>query len=166
MEQRKEINYAENCTGRYYKGGYRRDCQCGKYKSLLLAECRTLGGCKTGQAKLTKGYRLPAKYIIHTPGPVWNGGNNREEEQLHSCYENCLRLALEHGCSRVAFPSISTGIYRFPLEKASVIAVNTILTFCKEHPELQEVQMVCFDDYTKKCYEKALDEAVKISESC
>ena len=132
----------------------------------LLSECRLLHGCKTGQAKITKGYRLPAKYVIHTPGPVWNGGSNREEELLHSCYENCLKLAVEHGCSTVAFPSISTGIYRFPLEKASVIAVNTILAFCKKHPKLQEVQMVCFDGHTKRCYEKALEEAIKASESC
>lgn len=132
----------------------------------LLAECRMLGGCKTGQAKITKGYGLPAKYIIHTPGPVWNGGSNKEKELLHSCYENCLKLAVEHGCSTVAFPSISTGIYRFPLEKASVIAVNTILAFCKKHPKLQEVQMVCFDGHTKRCYEKALEEAIKASESC
>lgn len=123
----------------------------------LLAECRMLHGCKTGQAKITKGYRLPAKYIIHTPGPVWNGGSKGEEALLQSCYENCLRLAVENGCSTVAFPSISTGIYRFPLEKASVIAVKTILHFCKEHPELKEVQMVCFDERTKEYYEEALE---------
>lgn len=82
----------------------------------LLEECRMLNGCKTGQAKITKGYRLPAKYIIHTPGPVWNGGSKNEEGLLKSCYENCLNLAAEYGCKTVAFPSISTGIYRFPLE--------------------------------------------------
>ncbi len=122
----------------------------------LLAECRMLHGCKTGQAKITKGYRLPAKYVIHTPGPVWNGGNNGECSQLKNCYENCLKLASEHGCKTVAFPSISTGIYHFPLEKASVIAVETILSYCKEHPELQEVQMVCFDEVTKSYYKEAL----------
>lgn len=125
----------------------------------LLAECRMLHGCKTGQAKITKGYRLPAKYVIHTPGPVWNGGSKGEEALLQSCYENCLKLAVENGCSTVAFPSISTGIYRFPLEKASVIAVNTILRFCKDHPELEEVQMVCFDERTRKYYEEALERA-------
>lgn len=125
----------------------------------LLAECRMLHGCKTGQAKITKGYRLPTKYIIHTPGPVWNGGSKGEEALLQSCYENCLKLAVENGCSTVAFPSISTGIYRFPLEKASVIAVNTILRFCKDHPELEEVQMVCFDERTRKYYEEALERA-------
>lgn len=123
----------------------------------LLEECRMLNGCKTGQAKITKGYRLPAKYVIHTPGPVWNGGRNNEERLLKDCYENCLKLAAEHGCMTVAFPSISTGIYRFPLEKASVIAVDTILSFLKTHPEM-EVQMVCFDERTLGCYRKALEE--------
>lgn len=129
----------------------------------LLAECRMLHGCRTGQAKITKGYRLPAKYVIHTPGPVWNGGNKGEEELLKSCYENCLKLASEYGCETVAFPSISTGIYHFPLEKASVIAVKTILSYCREHKELREVQMVCFDEQTKRYYEKAL-ESVKREE--
>ena len=122
----------------------------------LLAECRTLHGCKTGQAKITKGYRLLTKYIIHTPGPVWNGGGKGEEALLKSCYKNCLRLAIENGCKTIAFPSISTGIYHFPLEKASVIAIDTILTFCREHTELEEVQMVCFDEQTKSYYEEAL----------
>lgn len=125
----------------------------------LLEECRTLHGCRTGQAKITKGYRLPAKYVIHTPGPVWNGGGKGEEELLKSCYENCLKLAVEYGCKTVAFPSISTGIYRFPLKKASVIAVRTILAFCKDHPQLEEVQMVCFDERTKQYYEEALEQS-------
>ena len=92
----------------------------------LLAECRTLGGCATGQAKLTGGYRLPARFMLHTPGPVWNGGGEGEEALLKSCYESCLKLAAENGCKTVAFPSISTGIYGFPLEKAAPIAVGTI----------------------------------------
>lgn len=122
----------------------------------LLAECRMLHGCKTGQAKITKGYKLPASYVIHTPGPVWNGGGKREEELLKSCYENCLRLAAEHGCRTVAFPSISTGIYRFPLEKASVIAVTAIRGFLKEHPDM-DIQMVCFDQRTLEYYRRALE---------
>lgn len=122
----------------------------------LLAECRMLHGCKTGQAKITKGYKLPAGYVIHTPGPVWNGGGKREEELLKSCYENCLRLAAEHGCRTVAFPSISTGIYRFPLEKASVIAVTAIREFLKEHPDM-DIQMVCFDQRTLEYYRRALE---------
>lgn len=121
----------------------------------LLAECRMLHGCKTGQAKITKGYQLPARYVIHTPGPVWNGGKKQEEALLKSCYENCLRLAVENGCRTVAFPSISTGIYHFPLERASVIAVGTILDFLQGHPEL-EVQIVCFDGRTQGFYQEAL----------
>ncbi|MBS6518429.1 MAG: O-acetyl-ADP-ribose deacetylase [Clostridium sp.] len=126
----------------------------------LLAECRMLHGCKTGQAKITKGYRLPAKYIIHTPGPVWNGGGKGEEALLKSCYENCLRLAAENGCRSVAFPSISTGIYHFPLERASFIAVETIVEFLRAHPGM-EVQMVCFDRQTWEYYEHALKECLK-----
>ena len=124
----------------------------------LLGECRMLHGCKTGQAKITKGYRLPAEYIIHTPGPVWNGGKKNEEQLLRSCYQSCLELAAENGCKRIAFPSISTGIYRFPLEKASVIAVGTILEFLKTHPDM-EVQMVCFDKDTLGYYQRALERA-------
>lgn len=123
----------------------------------LLAECRMLHGCKTGQAKITKGYRLPARYVIHTPGPVWNGGGKKEEQLLQSCYRSCLELAAEHGCRTVAFPSISTGIYRFPLEKASAIAVGTILDFLKTHPDMK-VQMVCFDRETFRHYQKALED--------
>ena len=110
----------------------------------LLAECRTLNGCETGQAKITKGYRLPAKYVIHTPGPIWKGGNNGERELLASSYRSCLELAVEHGCKTVAFPSISTGVYRFPLELAAPIAVGTVRAFLKDHPEIERVLFVCF----------------------
>lgn len=123
----------------------------------LLAECRMLHGCKTGQAKITKGYRLPSKYVIHTPGPVWTDGRKDEEQLLQSCYENCLKLAAENGCRSVAFPSISTGVYRFPLKKASGIAVRTILEFLKIHPDM-EIRMVCFDMETLGYYERALQE--------
>ena len=102
----------------------------------LLAECRTLHGCRTGEAKITKGYRLPARFVIHTPGPVWHGGGSGEEALLASCYKSCLTLAAENGCKTVDFPSISTGVYHFPLEKASRIAVSTIAAFLAEHPEL------------------------------
>ena len=122
----------------------------------LLEECRTLHGCPTGEARITKGYRLPAKYVIHTPGPIWQGGRYGEEELLASCYRSCLELAAEHGIKRIAFPSISTGIYGFPLEKAAPIAVHTIRIFCKVHPQIEEVRMVCFDQRTKTYYEKAL----------
>ena len=100
----------------------------------LLAECRTLHGCPTGQAKATKGYRLPAKYVIHTVGPVWHGGRRGEAGLLADCYRNSMALALELGCRSVAFPAISTGVYRYPLEEASRIAVDTVLAFLEEHP--------------------------------
>lgn len=122
----------------------------------LLAECRTLNGCATGQAKITKGYRLPAKYVIHTPGPVWHGGSRGEPELLASCYRSCLTLAREHGCKTVDFPSISTGVYHFPLEQAAEIAISTIAEFLETAPELQQVRMACFDERTKAHYDRAL----------
>ena len=123
----------------------------------LLAECRTLHGCDTGKAKITKGYRLPAKYVIHTPGPVWYGGEDGEEELLRSCYRSCLELASANGCETVDFPSISTGVYRFPLDKASEIAIGTIAAYLREHPEIKRVRMVCFDARTKAFYDRALE---------
>lgn len=122
----------------------------------LLAECRTLHGCQTGKAKITKGYRLPAKYVIHTPGPVWHGGGHGEAELLASCYRSCLELAKENGCKSVDFPSISTGVYHFPLEKAADIAIGTIADFLKSNPEIERVRMVCFDEGTKAFYDRAL----------
>ena len=122
----------------------------------LLAECRTLHGCETGRAKITKGYRLPAKYVIHTPGPVWHGGNNGEAELLASCYRSCLELASENGCRTVDFPSISTGVYHFPLDKAAAIACRTIKEYLKAHPEIERVRMVCFDERTKAAYDSAI----------
>ena len=124
----------------------------------LLAECRTLHGCRTGEAKITQGYRLPARYVIHTPGPVWHGGGSGEEALLASCYRSCLTLAAEHGCRTVDFPSISTGVYRFPLEKASRIALAAIAAFLAEHSEVERVRMVCFDEKTKAFYDRALEE--------
>ena len=124
----------------------------------LLAECRTLNGCETGKAKITKGYKLPAKYVIHTPGPVWKGGENGEAELLASCYRSCLQLALENGCKSVDFPSISTGVYHFPLEKAAPIAIGEIAKFLKEHEEIEKVRMCCFDDKTKKYYLEAWED--------
>ena len=124
----------------------------------LLAECRTLHGCRTGEAKITRGYRLPARFVIHTPGPVWHGGGHGEEALLASCYRSCLTLAVENGCKTVDFPSISTGVYHFPLEKASRIALSTIAAFLREHPELTRVRMVCFDEKSKGYYDRALEE--------
>lgn len=123
----------------------------------LLKECRTLNGCKTGEAKITGGYNLPAKFVIHTPGPVWHGGGKNEPELLKSCYRSCLVLASENECRTVDFPSISTGVYHFPLEKASEIAIKTIAEYLFEHPEIERVRMVCFDERTKDYYEKALE---------
>lgn len=122
----------------------------------LLEECRTLNGCRTGEAKITKGYRLPAKYVIHTPGPVWHGGGHNEAEFLASCYRSCLTLASEYGCKTVDFPSISTGVYHFPLAKAAEIAVKTITGYLAQHPEIERVRMVCFNEQTAVHYEKAL----------
>ena len=121
----------------------------------LLAECRTLHGCETGQAKITAGYRLPAKHVIHTPGPIWRGGNAGEDGLLASCYRSCLHLAEENGCRTVAFPSISTGVYRFPLDRAAAIAVREIAAFLKTSAVVRDVTMVCFDDRTKAAYEAA-----------
>ena len=124
----------------------------------LLAECRTLNGCETGKAKITLGYDLPAAHVIHTPGPVWHGGNYGEAEKLESCYRSCLALAVENGCKTVDFPSISTGVYHFPLDKAAKIAISTILSVMANEPSLERVRMVCFDQRTQAQYQKALDE--------
>lgn len=122
----------------------------------LLAECRTLHGCETGQAKITGGYRLPARYVIHTPGPIWRGGDRNEPNLLASCYRSCLALARENGCQTVCFPSISTGVYHFPLDRAAAIAIRTIADFLKENDTPETVTMVCFDRGTKAAYEAAL----------
>ena len=122
----------------------------------LLAECRTLHGCATGQAKITKGYKLPAKYVIHTPGPIWRGGGQGEEALLASCYRSCLELAEAHGCKSVAFPSISTGAYRFPLEKAAPIAVGTVADFLAGRRGVETVTFVCFSPQVREAYAAAL----------
>ncbi len=124
----------------------------------LLAECETLHGCPTGEAKITKGYKLKAKYVIHTPGPIWRGGKWGEEELLANCYRNSLALAKENGVKTIAFPSISTGVYRFPVELAAKIAVKEILEFLKQEDSMEQVILVCFDDRTKKAYLDALEE--------
>lgn len=124
----------------------------------LLFECRLLGGCKTGQAKITKGYNLPCDYIIHTVGPVWNGGSRNEAELLASCYYNSLKVAMENGIRRIAFPSISTGIYHFPVELAASIAVQTVKRFLDENEDAFDlVEWVLFDDHTYQVYEAEVD---------
>lgn len=122
----------------------------------LLAECRTLYGCETGKAKITKGYRLPARYVIHTPGPIWHGGDRNEPALLASCYRSCLELAEANGCQTVCFPSISTGVYHFPLNQAAGIAIETIAAFLASHAAPAQVTMVCFDSRTKAAYDQAL----------
>ncbi|CTQ56597.1 O-acetyl-ADP-ribose deacetylase [Roseibium album] len=112
----------------------------------LLHECRLLGGCKTGQAKITKGYRLSARHIIHTVGPVWRGGNEGEPELLAACYENSLRVGNARGCGTIAFPAISTGIYGYPANLAAEIAADTIRQILAELGEIQLVTLVAFDE--------------------
>src|SRR5207237_373407 len=110
----------------------------------LLAECRTLGGCPTGEAKITKGHKLPAKHVIHTVGPVWHGGKRNEDELLARCYRNSLALAIAHRIRSIAFPSISTGAYRFPLERAAGIAVREVKAFLRDDASIEKLVLVCF----------------------
>ena len=123
----------------------------------LVEECSTLGGCRTGEAKITRGYRLPARHVIHTVGPVWRGGDNDEDELLASCYRSSLALARQHDLRTIAFPAISTGIYGFPRERAACIAVAEV-TDALAHSELPEqVTFVCHDPETRSFYEAALN---------
>jgi O-acetyl-ADP-ribose deacetylase (regulator of RNase III) len=124
----------------------------------LLAECRTLGGARTGEAKLTKGYRLPARFVIHAVGPVWGGGNAGEDEALASCYRTALRIADERGLRSIAFPAISTGVYRFPLERATRIAVAEVRRALAAPTRLERVVFCCFSDADRETYERVLDE--------
>jgi O-acetyl-ADP-ribose deacetylase len=112
----------------------------------LLEECRTLGGCRTGDAKITRGYRLPATYVIHTVGPVWRGGNAGEEALLASCYRRCLEIAQEHGLHTIAFPAISTGVYGYPIEQAAAVAVRTVREFLQSSNYQIEVTFCCFSE--------------------
>jgi len=118
----------------------------------LVEECRKLGGCATGRAKITKGHNLPAKWVIHTVGPVWQGGGRREDELLASCYRASLELAVENGARTIAFPAISTGVYGFPYERAATIAVREVKKFLEETPSLEKVVFVCFGKYAYECY--------------
>jgi O-acetyl-ADP-ribose deacetylase (regulator of RNase III) len=123
----------------------------------LLEECRMLNGCPTGEAKITKGYNLPAQYIIHTPGPVWNDGKKNEVELLHNSYHNSLMLAMKHGIKTIAFPNISTGIYGFPKDKAAMVALFSVNQFCREYPgALNEVIFVCFDEENYNIYKSII----------
>ena len=118
----------------------------------LLEECRAIGGCPTGEARLTKGYRLRARYIIHTVGPVWHGGQQGEPALLASAYRSCLELAAAHGITTVDFPSISTGVFGYPVMQAATVAERAILTFLEDHQEIQQVRMVCHREETARIY--------------
>ena len=120
----------------------------------LLAECRTLHGCETGEAKITRAYNLPCDYVIHTVGPIWYGGNNDEDKLLASCYYNSMKIAVENGIRTIAFPSISTGVYCFPVERAAKIAVDTVHSFLQENPDSFDlVEWVLFNDQAASAYE-------------
>ena len=129
----------------------------------LVHECRLLGGCKTGEAKLTKGYRLPAKFIIHTVGPVWRGGTNGEPQLLSSCYRRSMELAIKNEIASIAFPSISTGIYGYPVELAARVAINTVLASLAELSLVQSVVFCCFSRSDLAIYDGALREAGALS---
>lgn len=123
----------------------------------LLEECRTLHGCHTGEAKITKAYQLPCKYVIHTVGPIYRGGHHNEAELLASAYRNSLQAAVDRGIRTIAFPSISTGVYSYPLKEAAEIAVRTVNAFCMEHPDAFDiVRFVLFDERTRSAYEEAI----------
>ena len=122
----------------------------------LLEECKKLGGCPTGQAKITNAYKLPAKYIIHAVGPVWRGGNNSEPELLASCYINSLKIALEYNIKSIAFPNISTGAYGFPKKLAANIVINTVKQFIKDYNTNLDIYFVCFDDENFLIYKKII----------
>ena len=123
----------------------------------LLEECKTLNGCDTGEAKITKGYQLPAKYVIHTVGPIWNGGASKEEVLLANCYRNSLLLANERHLKTIAFPSISTGVYGYPIEKAAKIALKEIHSFLENHSLIESVSLICFGYKDYSIYKNEFD---------
>ena len=127
----------------------------------LLEFNRKLGGCKTGEAKISPGFNLFAKYIIHTVGPVWNGGKNNEDKLLANCYKYSLKLAVENGIKTIAFPAISTGVYRFPLERATKIAVNEVKKFLEKDETIEKVIFVCFDEETYGVYQTAVKNLIE-----
>jgi O-acetyl-ADP-ribose deacetylase (regulator of RNase III) len=123
----------------------------------LLEECRAIGGCPTGEARLTRGYNLPAKYVIHTVGPVWRGGNAGEDELLAACYRHSLSLALRERIRSIAFPAISTGIYGFPVDRAAAIAAEETHRFLETYPEFDRVIFCCFSEESKRAYSQAVE---------
>lgn len=127
----------------------------------LLAECRTLGGCPTGDAKITKGYRLHARFVIHTVGPVWRGGKNNEPELLGSCYRACFELALANGVKTIAFPAISCGVYGYPIPEAARIAIRETFIALRRMDELERIVFACFTDEVFFAYQTAVKEGTK-----
>ncbi|MDD2599191.1 MAG: O-acetyl-ADP-ribose deacetylase [Kiritimatiellae bacterium] len=125
----------------------------------LLQECRALGGCPTGEAKITRGYNLPAKYVIHAVGPIWQGGNARESQLLASCYRRCLEIAMENNVKTIAFPSISTGVYGYPKEEAAEIVIATCRDFMQKTNAALEVTFCCFSDHDLRIYRELLGAA-------
>lgn len=123
----------------------------------LLEACRLLNGCATGDAKITKGFNLPAKFVIHTVGPIWSNGNNNEEKLLESCYKRSLEVAVQNNCKTIAFPNISTGIYHFPKDLAAKIAINTVIDFLNNNHKVEKVIFVCFSKENYKIYKSILD---------
>jgi O-acetyl-ADP-ribose deacetylase (regulator of RNase III) len=123
----------------------------------LLDECKTLGGCETGQAKITQGYNLPAKFVIHSVGPVWSGGRNNEEKLLADCYRNSLILAEDNNIKTIAFPCISTGVYRFPKQKAAEIAIGEVQDFLNNNKTIESISFVCFEEESFAIYNKLLN---------
>lgn len=126
----------------------------------LLQECRTLGGCPTGQAKITNGYRLPAKHVIHAVGPVWQDGQRGEEDLLAQCYRHCFRLLAEHGLRSIAFPAISCGAYGFPIDRAAAIALTEIQSFLEGNKDAERVLVVCFTHEVHRAYQRLLQPSV------
>ncbi|OYO25314.1 O-acetyl-ADP-ribose deacetylase [Enemella dayhoffiae] len=129
----------------------------------LLAECRTLGGCATGDAKITRAGRLPVEHVIHTVGPVWHGGSRGEPELLAACYRRSIELAAEHGCARVAFPAVSCGVYGYPLDQAARIAIDSVRQAMAVHPEVTEARFWLFDDKAYAAFETALSEPTPVT---
>ena len=130
----------------------------------LLAECRTLGGCETGQSKRTRGYRLPARWVIHTVGPIWQGGDHGEPELLAACYRNSLRVAVGQGVRTIAFPAISCGVYGYPLDQAAQIAVREVRHFLAGDDGITTVYLVCFGEDARQAYEQAMERLAIASE--
>jgi len=127
----------------------------------LLNACRLIGGCPTGEARITPGFNLPVKYVIHTVGPVWRGGKNNEDALLESCYLESLKLAVEHNCNSIAFPNISTGVYGFPKERAAEIAIKSVLTFLQTSPLPKKVIFVCFGYENAELYGRLLGKTTR-----